>query len=87
MKERDGPWYLTEHFIEREKDELDKICRSDWADWDQSGDLLFAMDGCRYRVSCDGGELVPLEHAVKIADFSKLTVEACAAPEEARRWR
>lgn len=55
MKERDGPWYLTEHSIVREKDELDKIGRSDWADWDQSGDLLFAMNGCIYRVSCDGG--------------------------------
>jgi len=72
MKERDGPWYLTEHFIEREKDELDKICRSDWADWDQSGDLLFAMDGCRYRVSCDGGELTsPFRACCKDRGFLK----------------
>jgi hypothetical protein len=71
----------------RAKDELDKIGRSDWADWDQSGDLLFTMDGGIYRLSCDGGELVPLENAVNIADFSQLKFETCAAPEEARRWR
>lgn len=51
LKERDGPWYLTEHSVIREKNNPDKIGRTDWADWSHSGDLLFAMDGCLYRVS------------------------------------
>jgi len=86
LKERDGPWYLTEHSVMGNDGEMDRIGRSDWADWSQSGDLLFAMDGCLYRVACVGGVLGPLENAAKIADFSALQFEAREAPDEARRW-
>ena len=86
FKERDGPWYLTEHSVVKDKVEIDRMGRSDWADWSQSGDLLFAMDGCLYRVLCKGGILTPLEDAKKIADFSGLRFEPCEAPLEARRW-
>jgi hypothetical protein len=87
IRERDGPWYLTEHSVLRNEADLDKIGRSDWADWAQSGDLLFAMDGCLYRVPCEGGVLAPLEHAIRIADFSNMKVEPREAPDEARSWR
>jgi len=86
LKERDGPWYLTEHSVARNEVESDGIGRSEWADWSQSGDLLFTMDGCLYRAPCRGGVLAPLEDAMKIADFSKLQFEAREAPDEARRW-
>jgi hypothetical protein len=87
MKERDGPWYLTEHSVVRDEGNSDKIGRSDWADWDQSGDLLFAMDGCLYRVPCAGGLLARLEAATKIADFSNLRFQPREAPAEAHHWR
>lgn len=86
IKERDGPWYLTEHSVLRDEVNLDKIGRSDWADWDQSGDLLFAIDGCIYRVPYKPGALAALEHAKKIADFSKLKFEPRAAPKKALCW-
>jgi hypothetical protein len=87
IKERDGPWYLTEHSVIRNEVDPDNIGRSDWADWAQSGDLLFAMSGCLYRLSCEEGELAPLEHATEIADFSRLEFEPREAPENALRWR
>ena len=86
LKETDGPWYLTEHSVIVHKDKVNKIGRTDWADWSQSGDLLFAMDGCLYRVPCKGGILANLEDAVKVADLSRLRFERRESPQEARRW-
>lgn len=86
IKERGGPWYLTEHTVNRQEEHADKLGRTDWADWSHSGDLLFAMDGCLYRVPCKRGTLGELESAAKIADFSKLEYEPKKAPEIATRW-
>lgn len=86
LKERDGPWYLTEHSVIRNEGEPDKIGRSDWADWSNSGDLLFAIDASLYRVPCKRSVLAPLEGAKKIGDFSTLQFESREAPAEARRW-
>jgi len=84
--EKSGPWYMTEHSVIRNGKEIDRIGRSDWADWDHSGDLLFAMDGCLYRVRCKQGVLAPLEDATKLADFRNMKFEPREAPEKARRW-
>jgi hypothetical protein len=86
MHVRDGPWYLTEHTVVRENGRADKLGRTDWADWSHSGDLLFAMDGCLFRVACKRGKLDDLENASKIADFTQLKFEAVKAPENASRW-
>ncbi len=75
IKEKDGPWYLIEHSVSRNESKTDDIGRSDWADWSQSGDLLFTSDGCLYRAPCKEGLLAPLEDAIKIADFSGLQFE------------
>jgi hypothetical protein len=86
IKEDGGPWYLTEHTVTRENGEVDKLGRTDWADWSHTGDLLFAMDGCLYRVKCRKKVLARLEDAIKIADFTKLEFEAIKAPDTASRW-
>lgn len=86
LRERDGPWYITEHSVIRNEKQADKIGRSDWADWSHSGDLLFAMDGCLYRVPCKNSVLAPLEDAVNVADFTKLQFEARKSPPQARVW-
>lgn len=87
MIERNGPWYMTEHSVVRNGTILDKLGRTDWADWGHSGDLLFAMDGCLYRVRCAQGVLEQLEDAKKIADFSNLKFEQREAPRKALRWK
>lgn len=86
MHEKDGPWYLVEHRVVRENGRVETIGKSDWADWSHSGDLLFAKDGCLYRVPSKRGILASTEDATKIADFSKLTFEARKAPEDASKW-
>jgi len=86
IHEKDRPWYLIDHSVKRDGDRADNIGRSDWADWSQSGDLLFAMNGCIYRVPCQQGVLVALEDAIKIADFSNLRFEPTQSPPEFRRW-
>jgi hypothetical protein len=86
FKERDGPMYLTEHSVYREDGSVDNLGRTDWADWSHSGDLLFAMDGCLYRVPRENGDPRALEDAIKIADFRKLEYAPTKAPEDAGRW-
>lgn len=68
-----------------QKDKVNKIGRTDWADCSRSGDLPFAMDGRLYRVPCKGEFLAKLEDAVKVADLSRLCFEGRESPQEARR--
>lgn len=85
--ERDGPWYMTEHSVIRNEGQIDRLGRTDWAEWSHTGDLLFAMDGAVYRGQLKRGTLAPLEEAVKIADFSDLKFENREAPYARNRRR
>jgi hypothetical protein len=86
VHERDGPWYLIEHSVIRERRQIDRIGRSDWAEWANTGELLFAMDGAMYRLGCNDGELGPLEDAARIADFSDLRFGNRKAPYGQNEW-
>lgn len=86
IKEKDGPWYITEHTVRDQENRIDHLGRSDWADWSQSGDLLFGRGGCLYRAKCVKGVLAPTNDAVRIADFSAMWFEAVKAPAEFLRW-
>ena len=86
IKEKNGPWYITEHTVKDEEGRLDNIGRSDWADWSQSGDLLFAKDGCLHRLPCKAGILARLEDAIEIANFSGMRFQPVIAPPEYLRW-
>lgn len=86
IKEKDGPWYVTGHSVKSKDGRTDDIGRSDWADWSHSGDLLFARDGCLYRLPCQKGDLRRVQDAVKLADFSDLKFHPVEAPAEYQRW-
>jgi hypothetical protein len=78
IKETNGPWYICEHaVVDRNTGTTYEIGRSDWADWDRNGDLLFAADGCLYRDFRDPRLLIDLNDRV----FREL-----AAPPEFQRW-
>lgn len=82
---RKGPWYLIEHSIVRPGG-VEKLGRSDWADWSHPGDLLYAKDGRLFRLRLKAGALPPLASAGQIADLRSLTFESCECPPEGRRW-
>ena len=82
---QDRPWYVAAY------DVLDgsspaRLGSLEWAEWDRTGDLLFAMNGALYRLRQNHGVLLPLEQADVIADFSGLTFEECEPSMDAQRW-
>jgi hypothetical protein len=86
MHEVNGPWYAVEHAIldsrERERASLG---RSDWADWDALGHLLFARAGRIYRVARE--HVFDVEtHARELVDLRPLTFTRRVAPDWARQW-
>ena len=81
VREQNGPWYLTEHTVSAEP-----LGRTEWADWDASGDLLFSKGPLLCRVPFTRGRLAPLAEARVIRDFSDTAFEARESPVEARRW-
>lgn len=62
-----------------------------WVEWvhhHENGDLLFACDGCIYRLK-DWKKLDPLEYlgtAKRIADLRDMRFEPASAPPEAMKW-
>lgn len=86
VHEKNGPSYVQNYSILKNGFPVDMIEGSDWADWSQSGDLLFAHGGCLFRLALAEGILPSCAGARKIADFSNLKFEAVEAPWEARHW-
>ena len=86
IKERNGPWYIIEHSIIGEKGYTGAIGKSEWADWSQDGDLLFAQSGCLYRLRPSKGMFGPIEQSVQIADFNSLAFQRVEPPEDAQSW-
>jgi len=86
IKETDGPWYLTEHSVVGRDGSVTTIGRSEWADWSQTGDLLFSQSGCLYRLGYKKGALGPIEASEQIADFSDLRFQPCEAPDDVLQW-
>ena len=88
IHERDGAWYVTEHVVIGEKPKAKfSLGRTDWADWCQSGNLLFAKEGRIFRLGFDQkSELLPIVDAKMLIDLTDQKFEAKKAPEEARVW-
>jgi hypothetical protein len=86
IKERDGTWYIIEHSIIGEKGYTGAIGRSEWANWSQDGDLLFAQSGCLYRLRPSKGKFGPVEASKQIADFNGLPFQRVEPPEDAQSW-
>jgi hypothetical protein len=75
ISERNGPWYVIDHAILEKNGAVQKIGRSDWADWSHEGDLLFAQSGSLYRLQYKNGALGTIEESNQLADFSQLSFE------------
>lgn len=78
IHERDGAWYVCNHdVIDRVSGRIVPLGRTDWADWDRSGDLVFARDGCLYR---------GVENPTLIVDLNDRKFREVKAPPELLRW-
>ncbi len=86
VNETGGDWYVVEHRVVRVGDEevvLD-LGRTEWADWDRSGDLLFARDGVLFRIRRNP---LTLTRAREVVDLRDREFVARPAPPRARIWK
>lgn len=88
LHERNGSWYVNEYqIINKDSNTEISIGKTDWADWCNKGDLLFAKDGKIFRLGFDkNGKLNRVEDAKLLVDLSERTFEPKAAPDEADFW-
>jgi hypothetical protein len=85
VKQQNGPWYVMDH--ELVADHGGGIIEGSlWADWDPSGDLLYAQGAALHRLPFRDGALADLREATLVADLSAMTFRELAPPEDARRW-
>ena len=86
MGEVSGDGYVVTHEIVTANRETVDLGRTDWADWDRNGDLLFAMNGKLFRLSPGvGGGFDPADSR-EIADFNGDRFRAIPPSDEAKRW-
>lgn len=88
--QRDGPWYVEDFILRDGARETRHFVGASWADWQATGDLLLARDGCLYRlpyrVLADADQAEDaMAGAVLVADLNGLAFAPRAAPEWARK--
>lgn len=84
VNEKNGPWYVIEHqVLDSDGRSVASLGRSDWADWSQTGELLFARDGCLGRLPRKDGEFQQPEELV---DLRQLRFQERSTPPEAKVW-
>jgi len=87
VAKRGGPWYELEHaLVDRQTGTETPIARAEWADWDRSGDLLFAREGKLFRLALGHEAPVDLDMARELVDLSALQFERKRAPIDALSW-
>lgn len=85
LKKEQGPWYVVEHeVVHRANGASWPMGESDWADWDATGDLLFARNGRIYRAKST--KHIDAMEARELIDLRGMKFEEIVAPKEARRW-
>jgi hypothetical protein len=90
MSQKNDAWYWVDYDVLNDGEELlFTLPRTDWADWDGDGDLVFAKDGKLFRLynknfsrfQAKGDEAVK-----QIADLNGLKFESQPAPQKAITW-
>lgn len=81
--ERNGPWYIqTAQIVSSDGLISVELGRIDWADVDHTGEVLFAREGCLYRLS--GSDL--MAQPLLVADLNAMGFERRSAPAFATNW-
>jgi len=84
--EQDGDWYVVTHEVAMPGGETVSMGRTDWADWDRNGDLLYAKDGKLFRLPPNHRGLFDPEERRELADFNSDRFRAIPPPDDAKRW-
>ena len=86
---KNGPWYREVYALRNAECCVRTIPQCEWADWDRTGDLLFAARGHLYRLSAhDAASMAAdLPAAAKvIACLQSMTFETVDTPAAAKKW-
>ncbi len=90
MSQKNDAWYWVDYDVLKDNEELlFTLPRTDWADWDSDGDLVFARNGKLFRLHKKNFSRFQTrgDEALKeIADLSGLTFESKEAPRKAATW-
>lgn len=86
LGESDGPWNVVAHEIRLADETILSLGRSDWADWDRNGDLLYAKDGKLFRLSPGPAGNFDIAEARELADFNGQKFEPVPPPDWAKQW-
>ncbi|HYL97947.1 MAG TPA: hypothetical protein VEZ90_03250 [Blastocatellia bacterium] len=90
VSQKNDAWYWIDYEVLSDGGELlFSLPRTDWADWDGNGDLLFARAGKLFRLKSSdfpGYQERGDEVLKQVADLSDLKFESVEAPAIATRW-
>jgi hypothetical protein len=86
LGEPSGDWYVVTHEILAPDGKTVEFGRTDWADWDRNGDLLYARDGKLFRLSPGSRGRFDPAASREIADFNGDRFQAIPPSEEAKIW-
>lgn len=75
------PWVQEYRVLTKDGDEVFNLGKTDWADWDHNGDLLFSQNGCIFRSKRDN-----LSDPIQLVDLTGSKFSPVSAPEEFRSW-
>jgi hypothetical protein len=68
LHEWGGATYVVEHdIVDKDGNVVISLGRSDWADWSRSGELLFAKNGCLFRIKANKSGLSKPEQLIDLA--------------------
>lgn len=90
IKEKEGSWYVTEYDVVNIKtQERLTVGRTEWADWDQNGDLLYSKEGKLFRLRPQKNKefQYDLKNTNELADFSDMGFEEKAPTCQAKKWK
>jgi hypothetical protein len=85
IKEWTGAWYVIEHdIVDKDGNVVLSLGRSDWADWSRSGEILFAKNGCLFRIKTNKSALSKPEQLIDLTDQKFRQVEPTST---ALQWK
>ena len=86
IKKKNDSWYVVDYEVyDDARSSVLELPKTEWADWDSNGDLLYSAGGKLLRAKRLGG--AQLQPGKELTDFSPLRFRPFKAPPDALQWR